>query len=104
MRGDAGWHCERVATFGRALPVLNHAFDASVYIIADNIKDLARWLRRDDPDTRDVFFKLGEFDTARSDLVPIIVTHPDDADLVYNVREWLLDVRASTDAVPHAQM
>jgi hypothetical protein len=52
------------------------------------LKDLQRCLRRDDPDTRDVFFKLGEFDTAKNDLVPIIVTYPDDTDLVYNARAW----------------
>lgn len=50
------------------------------------LKDLQRCLRRDDPDTRDVFFKLGEFATAKSDLVPMIVTYPDDTDLVYNAR------------------
>jgi hypothetical protein len=52
------------------------------------LKDLQRCLRRDDPDTRDVFFKLGEFDTAKNDLVPIIVTYPDDTELVYNTRAW----------------
>jgi len=50
------------------------------------LKDLQRFLRKDDPDTRDVFFKLGAFDTARKDLVPLLVTYPHDQPIVYNAR------------------
>ena len=48
------------------------------------LKDLQRFLRKDDPDTRAAFFKLGQFNVAKSDLVPIIVTYAHDTDLVYN--------------------
>jgi len=52
------------------------------------LKDLQRFLRKDDPDTREVFFKLGAFDTARKDLVPLLIHYPQDHDIVYNAREW----------------
>ena len=52
------------------------------------LKDLQRFLRNDDPDTRDAFFKVAEFDLARSDLVPIITTYPEDKELVFNARKW----------------
>lgn len=51
------------------------------------LKDLQRFLRKDDQDTRDVFFKLGDFDIVRNDLVPLIVSFPDEHDVVYNARK-----------------
>uniref|UniRef100_A0A7S3VNX6 Timeless N-terminal domain-containing protein n=1 Tax=Dunaliella tertiolecta TaxID=3047 RepID=A0A7S3VNX6_DUNTE len=48
------------------------------------LKDLQRFLRKDDPDTRDVFFKLGAFETARKDLVPLLIHYPQDHAIVYN--------------------
>ena len=48
------------------------------------LKDLQRFLRQDDPETRAAFFKLGQFNVAKTDLVPIIVGAAGDTDLVYN--------------------
>jgi timeless len=54
---------------------------------ADCLKDLQRFLRKDDPDMRPVFFKLGGFHLAANDLVPLVVTYPNEHDVVYNARE-----------------
>jgi hypothetical protein len=51
------------------------------------LKDLQRFLRRDDPENRDAFFKLGELTLAASHLVPLLVTYPGDEDLALNARE-----------------
>ncbi|KAI8471860.1 MAG: timeless protein-domain-containing protein [Monoraphidium minutum] len=53
------------------------------------LKDLQRFLRRDDPDTRDAFFKLGELQAATSHLVPLLVTYPHDHELVLNTLKVL---------------
>ena len=50
------------------------------------LKDLQRFLRNADPETRAAFFKLGQFTVAKTDLVPIIVSNAGDTDLVYNAR------------------
>ncbi|CAD7696779.1 unnamed protein product [Ostreobium quekettii] len=55
----------------------------------DCLKDLQRFLRRDDPDSRDVFFFLGQMDLPRNDLVPLITTYPNDSDIVYNALKVL---------------
>lgn len=54
---------------------------------ADCLKDLQRFLRQDDQSTRDCFFTVGRYKSARNDLVPIITTYAGDTDLVYNARE-----------------
>jgi hypothetical protein len=51
------------------------------------LKDLARFLRRDDPETRDALFKLGQLQTVENDICPLLVAHPTDAELVYHARE-----------------
>ena len=51
---------------------------------AECLKDLQRFLHRDDPVQRPAFFALGSFNLAKTDLVPLIVHYPDDADVVYN--------------------
>ncbi|GAX82511.1 hypothetical protein CEUSTIGMA_g9938.t1 [Chlamydomonas eustigma] len=53
------------------------------------LKDLQRFMRHDDPDTRPVFFKLANFQTARSDLVPLILTYPDEREIVFNALKVL---------------
>ena len=53
---------------------------------ADCLKDLQRFLREDDPRTRDAFFTIGQYKTARTDLVPLITTYAGDTDIVYNAR------------------
>lgn len=49
---------------------------------AENMKDLQRFLRRDNPQTRDVFKQVCRFNTVAVDLVPIIEQHNDDRDLL----------------------
>jgi hypothetical protein len=51
------------------------------------LKDLQRFLRRDDPNERPAFEKLGELQIMENDVIPLIVTHPADAGLVYQARE-----------------
>ncbi|GLC44839.1 hypothetical protein PLESTF_001102100 [Pleodorina starrii] len=45
------------------------------------LKDLQRFLRRDDPDIRSVFTKLGEWRIAAGDLLPLLITYPHDKDI-----------------------
>ena len=51
------------------------------------LRDLQRFLRRDDGDTRDAFFKLVELRTAEAHLLPLLVTYPEDGELSYAARE-----------------
>lgn len=51
------------------------------------LKDLARFLRRDEPDTREVFLKLGELQIVENDVVPLLTSFPTDRELVYHARE-----------------
>eukprot|EP00887_Chlorella_sp_A99_P001979 scaffold18.g1979.t1 len=59
-----------------------------VYVKSDDcvesLKDLQRFFRSDDPEDRPAFFAVSKYNFARSDLVPLIVTYPDDYDVVYN--------------------
>ncbi|KAG0582042.1 hypothetical protein KC19_3G029100 [Ceratodon purpureus] len=49
-----------------------------------NLKHLQRFLRRDDPQQRDIFMQLGKWNTIRQDVLPIIIHYRDDFDLVLN--------------------
>lgn len=53
------------------------------------LRDLQRFFRHDDPEARPGFFAVSKYNFARSDLVPLIVTYPEDYDVVYNAREYL---------------
>lgn len=55
--------------------------------IAGCLHDLQRFFRYDDPEERPSFFAVSKYNFARSDLVPLIITYPDDYDVVYNARE-----------------
>ena len=61
-------------------------FDPSQFSVlgAECLKDLQRFLREDDPRTRDAFFTVGQYKTARVDLVPLITTYAAETDIVYN--------------------
>jgi timeless len=48
------------------------------------LKDLQRFLRRDSPETRDAFMLLGRYNLAKTDLVPLLITYPNDEELLYN--------------------
>lgn len=50
------------------------------------LKDLQRFLRNDDPDLRTVFFKLCRFETAKTDLVPLLKACAGEKDMVFNTR------------------
>jgi hypothetical protein len=54
------------------------------------LRDLQRFFRYDDPEHRPAFFAVSKYNFARSDLVPLVVTYPDDYDVLYNAREWLV--------------
>ena len=58
----------------------------AAFAIAECLKDVQRFLREDDIKTRDAFFMLGRYKTARTDLVPLITTYAADTDTVYNAR------------------
>lgn len=52
--------------------------------MADNLKDLLRFLRRDDPEKRDVFKQVCKWNIVGKDLIPIIEFYPEDRNLVLN--------------------
>jgi timeless len=54
------------------------------FVIVDNLKDLLRFLRRDDPQTRGVFKQVCKWNTVGKDLIPIIQYCQDDRNLVLN--------------------
>lgn len=51
------------------------------------LKDLQRLLRQDESEGKEAFQVLGQYNIARSDLVPIIVTYPKETEIVYNARK-----------------
>ncbi|EYU25177.1 hypothetical protein MIMGU_mgv1a000309mg [Erythranthe guttata] len=50
----------------------------------DNLKDLLRYLRRDDPEKREVFKQACKWNTVKKDLIPIIEFCQEDRNLVLN--------------------
>ncbi|XP_062149653.1 uncharacterized protein LOC133858182 isoform X3 [Alnus glutinosa] len=56
----------------------------------DNLKDLLRFLRRDDPQTRDVFKQVCKWNIVSKDLIPIIELCQDDSSLVLNAVKVLV--------------
>lgn len=56
-------------------------------IFADNLKDLLRFLRRDDPQNRDVFKQVCKWNIVYKDLIPIMEHCQDDRNLVLNAGE-----------------
>ncbi|KAL1552794.1 protein timeless isoform X1 [Salvia divinorum] len=56
----------------------------------DNLKDLLRFLRRDDPEKRDVFKQICKWDTVGKDLIPIIEYFQEDRNLVLNAVKVLV--------------
>ncbi|KAK3137961.1 hypothetical protein QOZ80_5AG0362620 [Eleusine coracana subsp. coracana] len=67
----------------------------------DNLKDLQRFLRRDDPQKREVFKQVCKWKIASRDLVPIIENYQTDRNLVITAEdvalqiEYLWDVKAA---------
>jgi Timeless protein len=52
------------------------------FVFSDNLKDLQRFLRRDDPQKRDVFKQICKWNTVTRDLIPIIESYQNDRNLV----------------------
>ncbi|KAL7106996.1 hypothetical protein ACP275_06G026300 [Erythranthe tilingii] len=50
----------------------------------DNLKDLLRYLRRDDPEKREVFKQVCKWNTVKKDLIPIVEFCQEDRNLVLN--------------------
>ncbi|CAN6464592.1 unnamed protein product [Victoria cruziana] len=63
----------------------------------ENMKDLQRFLRRDNPQTRDVFKQVCRFNTVAVDLVPIIEQHNDDRDLLITAVKVLVFMTMPVD-------
>lgn len=55
----------------------------------DNLKDLLRFLRRDDPQNRDVFKEVCKWNILSKDLIPIIEHCQEDRSLVLNAGKFL---------------
>jgi hypothetical protein len=62
--------------------LLISAVRARVRVLADNLKDLQRFLRRDDPQKREVFKQVCKWKIASRDLVPIVENYQADRNLV----------------------
>ncbi|KAI5400283.1 uncharacterized protein LOC127091582 isoform X9 [Lathyrus oleraceus] len=56
----------------------------------DNLKDLLRFLRRDDPQTRDVFKQVCKWNIVSKDLVPIIEHYHEDRSMLLNAVKVLV--------------
>ncbi|KAJ0267230.1 Timeless family protein [Hirschfeldia incana] len=70
----------------------------------DNLKDLLRFLRRDDPQSREVFKQVCAWNTVSKDLIPIIENYQDEHQLVLNAVKVLvfltMPVEPDSDNVP----
>ncbi|XP_042038016.1 uncharacterized protein LOC121783898 [Salvia splendens] len=64
-------------------------YDKGEYCL-DNLKDLLRFLRRDDPEKRDVFKQICKWNTVGKDLIPIIEYFQEDRNLVLNAVKVLV--------------
>ncbi|XP_077228993.1 timeless family protein isoform X2 [Tasmannia lanceolata] len=70
----------------------------------DNLKDLQRFLRRDDPQTRDVFKQVCKWSTVSRHLIPIIESYQNDRDFVINAVKVLvfltMPIDPTSDDIP----
>lgn len=55
------------------------------------LKDLQGFFRFDDQVERPAFFAVSKYNFAKTDLVPLLVTYPEDYDVVYNTRACCAD-------------
>lgn len=53
-------------------------------ILSDSLKDLLRFLRRDDQEKRDVFKQVCKWNIVGKHLIPIMDYYPEDRNLVLN--------------------
>ncbi|CAA7024796.1 unnamed protein product [Microthlaspi erraticum] len=70
----------------------------------DNLKDLLRFLRRDDPESREVFKQVCAWNIVSKDLIPIIEHYQDEHNLVLNAVKVLvfltMPIEPDSDDVP----
>ncbi|KAG7612788.1 Timeless C-terminal [Arabidopsis suecica] len=70
----------------------------------DNLKDLLRFLRRDDPESREVFKQVCAWNIVSKDLIPIIEHYQDEHNLVLNAVKVLvfltMPIEPSSDDIP----
>ncbi|KFK26897.1 hypothetical protein AALP_AA8G307700 [Arabis alpina] len=70
----------------------------------DNLKDLLRFLRRDDPESREVFKQVCAWNIVSKDLIPIIEHYQDEHNLVLNAVKVLvfltMPVEPDSDDIP----
>ncbi|XP_072995580.1 uncharacterized protein [Typha latifolia] len=66
-------------------------------ICLDNLKDLQRFLRRDNPQRRDVFKQICKWKTVSHDLIPIIEYYQNDRNLVINAVKILVFLTMPVD-------
>ncbi|CAH8279425.1 unnamed protein product [Arabidopsis lyrata] len=70
----------------------------------DNLKDLLRFLRRDDPESREVFKQVCAWNIVAKDLIPIIEHYQDEHNLVLNAVKVLvfltMPIEPSSDDIP----
>lgn len=70
------------------------------------LRDIQRFLRRDDPANRPAFCRLASWHTVRADILPILSTYPRDAALVYECLKVLvfmtMPILEDDDAVERA--
>ncbi|CAN8244514.1 unnamed protein product [Cochlearia groenlandica] len=70
----------------------------------DNLKDLLRFLRRDDPESREVFKQVCAWNIVSKDLIPIIEHYQDEHNLVLNAVKVLvfltMPIDPSSDDIP----
>nr|XP_016502517.1 PREDICTED: protein timeless homolog isoform X2 [Nicotiana tabacum] len=67
----------------------------------DNLKDLLRFLRRDDPQTREVFKQVCKWNIVGKDLIPIIEYCQDDRNLLLNAVKVMVFLTMPIDPTSH---
>ncbi|CAO2827809.1 unnamed protein product [Amaranthus hypochondriacus] len=70
-----------------------------ILLFVDNLKDLLRYLRRDDPENREVFKQVCKWDIVSKDLIPIIEFCQDDRNLVINAVKVLVFLTMPLEAM-----
>ena len=65
------------------------AFHCQPVFAVECLKDLQRFLRQDNEVERPAFFALCTTNVAKSDLVPLLATYPDNHEIVFNAGSTL---------------
>ncbi|CAM6108735.1 unnamed protein product [Calypogeia fissa] len=67
----------------------------------ESLRDLQRYLRRDHPETRNVFLELGKWNVVRQDLVPLLKRYSDDFEIVLNCVKILVFLTMPVEPTSH---